>query len=53
MQQKKLLRKKDVQEINVTVKRIVKKINAIIRYLEKYSDQEKYSRQLFFDHQDI
>lgn len=53
MHQKELLKKKDVQDIQSQIKRIVKKINAIIRYLEKYSDQEKYSRQLFFDYQDI
>lgn len=53
MYQKKLLKKKDLQEIDAVLKRIVRKINAIIRYLEKYSDQEKYARQVFFDHQEI
>lgn len=48
---KKMMKTSHATEITADLKRIVKKINAIIRYLEKYGEEEKYARQVFFDHQ--
>lgn len=53
MVMKQLLSKRKATDIQIKIKRILKKIDAIIRYLEKYGHEEKYQRQLFFASQGL
>lgn len=52
MEKKKMLSKSRAHEYQVMIKRILKKIDAIIRYLERYGEEEKYDRQVFFENSD-
>lgn len=52
MEKKKMLSKSKAHEYQVMIKRILKKIDAIIRYLERYGEEEKYDWQVFFEQSD-
>ncbi len=49
MQQKGLISKTKAKEYQTMIKVILKKVTAIIRYLEKYGYKEQYDRQMFFE----
>ncbi len=51
-QKKALISKKNYNHILIQAKRIVKKIDAILRYLEKYWSQEKYQWKVLFNDQE-
>ena len=48
MHSKKCIKHRQAKKITNDLKRIVKKIDAIIRYLERFGNEEKYTRKVFF-----